>query len=94
MFVKKLYKIVRDPLTNHIVSWTPAKNGVQSFTIHCASMFKVEVLPTHFKHGSMHSFLRQLNKYQFKKQNKGETDRLIFSHLNFKDGNEDDLANI
>ena len=95
-FVRKLFKIVNDENTNHIVSWTNDKNeNLQTFTIHNTELFTDRVLPSHFKHGNIQSFSRQLNKYQFVKHNKGKLDRLVFSHPNFrKDGDESQLVHI
>lgn len=63
-FVKKLYRMLEDDQYHHIVDWS--ENG-DSFIIKDPNEFAKEVLPKHFKHNNISSFVRQLNKYDFHK---------------------------
>jgi len=63
-FLTKTYEIVNDPTCDHIISWS--ESG-QSFIIHDIPGFLSEVVPKHFKHNNLASFIRQLNIYGFQK---------------------------
>ncbi|KAL6619277.1 hypothetical protein ACP70R_034416 [Stipagrostis hirtigluma subsp. patula] len=88
-FIHKLYEIVDDKTTNHIISWDP--DGLQTFvvwrTVECAR----EILPAYFKHSKLCSFVRQLNFYGFRKLS---TCRFEFTHPSFKKGDENLLSKI
>ncbi|KAI5751922.1 hypothetical protein M8J77_012079 [Diaphorina citri] len=63
-FLGKLWRMVEDPETNDLISWS--ENG-QSFLIRNQSKFAKELLPRYYKHNNMASFIRQLNMYGFHK---------------------------
>lgn len=74
-FVSKLYRMLQDPSTERVVSWTLSGD---SFVIKDPSEFAKNVLPRHFRHSNFASFVRQLNKYDFhkvkRKVDKGKVD--------------------
>ncbi|XP_077314591.1 heat shock factor protein 4-like isoform X2 [Lithobates pipiens] len=57
-FLTKLWTLVEDPETNHLICWSV--NGT-SFHVFDQGRFAKEVLPKYFKHNNMASFVRQLN---------------------------------
>ena len=57
-FLNKLWKMVDDPSTNHLISWNPEGN---SFVINNQIEFAQSQLPYYYKHSNMQSFVRQLN---------------------------------
>ncbi|CAM0872080.1 unnamed protein product [Alopecurus aequalis] len=63
-FLTKLYEMVSDPATDHVISWTDAGN---SFVVSDAHAFERDLLRRHFKHSNFSSFIRQLNTYGFRK---------------------------
>ncbi|XP_019753502.1 heat shock factor protein isoform X3 [Dendroctonus ponderosae] len=63
-FLGKLWKMVNDSSTDHIISWNETGN---SFIIHNQAQFWYEMLPVYYKHNNMSSFVRQLNMYGFHK---------------------------
>ncbi|XP_068941884.1 heat shock factor protein 4 [Petaurus breviceps papuanus] len=75
-FLTKLWTLVGDPETNHLICWSPClyvclfwgvlQNGT-SFHVRDQGRFAKEVLPKYFKHNNMASFVRQLNMYGFRK---------------------------
>mmetsp|Transcript_38906 Transcript_38906/g.81670 ORF Transcript_38906/g.81670 Transcript_38906/m.81670 type:complete len:412 (+) Transcript_38906:172-1407(+) len=77
-FLTKLYKMVDEPETDSIVSWTPAGDAL---VVHDDERFAQQLLPLHFKHNNFSSFVRQLNTYGFSKV---DPDRWIFAHLHFR----------
>lgn len=64
-FITKLYEMVDVSETNPLISWSP--DG-ESFVITNKQKFAVEVLPKFFSNGSISTFIRQLNLYDFSKQ--------------------------
>jgi hypothetical protein len=56
--------MLEDKSTVSIVSWSDQED---SFVIKDQSEFSKHVLPKHFKHNNLASFVRQLNKYDFHK---------------------------
>ncbi|XP_073958303.1 heat shock factor protein-like isoform X2 [Choristoneura fumiferana] len=83
-FLGKLWKLVNDLETNHLISWSP---GGKTFVIKNQADFARELLPLYYKHNNMASFIRQLNMYGFHKitsvENGGlryEKDEIEFSH--------------
>ncbi|XP_026527800.1 heat shock factor protein 4 [Notechis scutatus] len=92
-FLTKLWTLVEDPETNHLICWNT--NGT-SFHVFDQSQFAKEVLPKYFKHNNMASFVRQLNMYGFRKVVnieqgglvKPERDDTEFQHLYFLQGHE------
>ena len=63
-FLTKLWKMVDDPETSHLISWGDEGN---SFVIHNQGEFAASLLPYYYKHSNMASFVRQLNMYGFHK---------------------------
>ncbi|XP_072943130.1 uncharacterized protein [Epargyreus clarus] len=89
-FLGKLWKLVNDPETNHLISWSP---GGKTFVIKNQAEIARELLPLYYKHNNMASFIRQLNMYGFHKitsvENGGlryEKDEIEFSHPCFMRG--------
>ncbi|XP_026759223.1 heat shock factor protein isoform X4 [Galleria mellonella] len=89
-FLGKLWKLVNDSETNHLISWSP---GGKTFVIKNQADFARELLPLYYKHNNMASFIRQLNMYGFHKitsvENGGlryEKDDIEFSHPCFMRG--------
>lgn len=89
-FLGKLWKLVNDSDTNHLISWSP---GGKTFVIKNQADFAKELLPLYYKHNNMASFIRQLNMYGFHKitsvENGGlryEKDEIEFSHACFMKG--------
>uniref|UniRef100_A0A8C8VE43 Heat shock transcription factor 4 n=1 Tax=Pelusios castaneus TaxID=367368 RepID=A0A8C8VE43_9SAUR len=98
-FLTKLWTLVEDPETNHLICWST--NGT-SFHVFDQGQFAKEVLPKYFKHNNMASFVRQLNMYGFRKVVnieqgglvKPERDDTEFQHLYFLQGHEHLLEHI
>ncbi|MGH0166669.1 UNVERIFIED_CONTAM: hypothetical protein FKN15_066873 [Acipenser sinensis] len=98
-FLTKLWTLVEDPETNHLICWSATG---ASFHVFDQGRFAKEVLPKYFKHNNMASFIRQLNMYGFRKvvnieQSglvKPERDDTEFQHLNFLQGHEHLLEHI
>ncbi|KAJ7459624.1 HSF-type DNA-binding-domain-containing protein [Mycena galericulata] len=63
-FIKKLYKILSDGSDENIIAWGPQRDR---FVVKDADEFRRSVLPRMFKHSNYASFVRQLNKYGFRK---------------------------
>ncbi|XP_066541692.1 heat shock factor protein 4 [Hoplias malabaricus] len=98
-FLTKLWTLVEDPETNHLICWSTTGT---SFHVFDQGRFAKEVLPKYFKHNNMASFVRQLNMYGFRKvvnieQSglvKPERDDTEFQHLYFLQGHEHLLEHI
>jgi hypothetical protein len=60
MFLTKLSDMLGDESLLAVVRWD---TGGASFSILDLQSFAQDVLPQHFKHGNVQSFLRQLNAY-------------------------------
>lgn len=63
-FLGKIWDLVDDSETNHIVSWSKDNN---SFVVWDPDALALQVLPKYFKHCKLSSFIRQLNTYGFRK---------------------------
>jgi len=88
-FLTKLFKMVDDPDTNNIVSWTPAGDAL---AVHDDEAFAQQLLPHYFKHNNFSSFVRQLNTYGFSKVTAAEgPDRWVFAHLHFRRDDRDQI---
>ena len=61
-FISKLYSIVSNPATQHIICW--ADHG-QSFLVKDEYAFSLHIMRQHFRHSNFSSFVRQLNFYGF-----------------------------
>lgn len=87
-FVAKLWQMVCDPKYDDLISWCDKGN---SFVIKDQTRFCSELLPMFYKHNNMASFIRQLNKYGFRKVNSSVTSSSLksdvsdfeFSHPHF-----------
>ncbi|XP_055030688.2 heat shock factor protein 4 [Misgurnus anguillicaudatus] len=98
-FLTKLWTLVEDPETNHLICWSSTGT---SFHVFDQGRFAKEVLPKYFKHNNMASFVRQLNMYGFRKvvnieQSglvKPERDDTEFQHFCFLQGHEQLLEHI
>uniref|UniRef100_A0A8D0CKC9 Heat shock transcription factor 4 n=1 Tax=Scleropages formosus TaxID=113540 RepID=A0A8D0CKC9_SCLFO len=98
-FLTKLWTLVEDPETSHLICWSASGT---SFHVFDQGRFAKEVLPKYFKHNNMASFVRQLNMYGFRKvvnieQSglvKPERDDTEFQHLYFLQGHEHLLEHI
>jgi hypothetical protein len=68
-FIKSLYSILQDDKNAHIISWTnrPVAGEKQRFRVKSASQLASVILPQHFRHTKLSSFMRQLNNYGFSK---------------------------
>ncbi|XP_041015411.1 heat stress transcription factor A-1b-like [Juglans microcarpa x Juglans regia] len=87
-FLRKLYAMVDDPETDSVVSWSDGNN---SFVVWNPHEFAAKLLPKHFKHKNLASFIRQLNTYGFKKV---DSDRYEFANVKFLKGQSHLLKSI
>jgi osomolarity two-component system response regulator SKN7 len=91
--------MLEDPSHQDVARW--GKDG-DTFVVVEGEKFTRSILPKHFKHSNMSSFIRQLNKYDFHKvkpSNDNETSSplgnvLEFKHPYFRIDSKDDLDNI
>ncbi|KYM92689.1 Heat shock factor protein [Atta colombica] len=97
-FLAKLWKMVEDPDTNNLISWSPGGN---TFLIKNQSVFTSKLLPHYYKHNNMASFIRQLNMYGFHKIAsvelgglKCDKDEIEFAHQYFCKGSPHLVENI
>jgi osomolarity two-component system response regulator SKN7 len=98
-FVRKLFRMLEDPSHQDVARW--GKEG-DSFVVVEGEKFTRSILPKHFKHSNMSSFIRQLNKYDFHKvKPSSDSDNasplgnvLEFKHPYFRIDSKDDLDNI
>ncbi|CAB3989399.1 heat shock factor 1 isoform X3 [Paramuricea clavata] len=86
-FLAKLWKLVDDPSSDHLISWSQDET---SFIVHDQVTFSRDILPKYFKHNNFASFVRQLNMYGFRKVVgaeqgglKAEKDDWQFQNANF-----------
>ena len=75
-FLRKLFDIVNKGLHPEIVAWV---SDGKSFEIKSKEKFVTKILPVHFKHSNMNSFVRQLNMYDFHKVRRS-SEEIIFQH--------------
>lgn len=91
-FVAKLWSMVNNPDFEQVIAWT--KSG-KSFVIKDKFTFTYEILPAFFKHSNLSSFIRQLNKYGFRKlQFENNREELEFAHENFSRDDPFSLQNM
>lgn len=98
-FINKVWMMVNDEETNDCIYW--ADDG-HSFIISHQIDFVTKVLPKHFKHCKIASFIRQLNMYGWKKiqdaraptQTDPNLESLQFYNQNFIRGKPELLDNI
>lgn len=87
-FLAKTYKLVDDPSTDDVVSWSDSGS---TFVVWKTAEFAKDLLPKYFKHNNFSSFVRQLNTYGFKKT---VPDKWEFANENFKREERELLLNI
>ncbi|KAG8444292.1 hypothetical protein GDO86_009467 [Hymenochirus boettgeri] len=63
-FLTKIWALVEDPRNEDYITWSQDGN---SFIVLDEDRFAKDILPKHFKHSNMASFVRQLNWYGFHK---------------------------
>ncbi|KAJ7470524.1 transcription factor Hsf1 [Mycena latifolia] len=89
-FLNKLYEMVNDEKTNHLIEWSSAGD---TFYVYDQERFSREVLPHWFKHQNFASFVRQLNMYGFHKiphlqqgvlKSEADSEHWNFIHPNFR----------
>lgn len=98
-FLTKIWALVEDPRNSNYICWSQDGN---SFIVLDEESFAKEILPRHFKHNNMASFVRQLNWYGFHKVMQDESgaarqDKYCsgrYQHPFFKRGQEDLLIKI
>ncbi|KAG6014890.1 hypothetical protein E4U54_004712 [Claviceps lovelessii] len=98
-FVRKLFRMLEDPTHQDVARW--GKDG-DSFVVVEGEKFTRSILPKHFKHSNMSSFIRQLNKYDFHKVKPSSDSEssnpggnvLEFKHPYFRADSKDGLDNI
>ncbi|XP_029452269.1 heat shock factor protein 2-like isoform X1 [Rhinatrema bivittatum] len=98
-FLTKIWALVEDPKTDKYICWS--RNGY-SFIVLDEESFAKNILPKHFKHNNMASFVRQLNWYGFRKVMHDESGSAKqerygpgkYQHPFFKQGQEELLSKI
>ncbi|XP_077145573.1 uncharacterized protein LOC143807654 isoform X2 [Ranitomeya variabilis] len=98
-FLTKIWSLVEDQRNSEYICWSQDGN---SFIVLDEERFAKEILPRHFKHNNMASFVRQLNWYGFHKVMQDETgstrhDKYCsgrYEHSFFKRGHEELLTKI
>ncbi|KAG8910611.1 kinase-regulated stress-responsive transcription factor skn7, partial [Tulasnella sp. 417] len=93
-FIKTLAKMLDDPYCSQIVSWGPKGD---CFVVKDMTEFARFILPRMFKHSNYTSFVRQLNKYDFRQiKNSDEfgDQCWTFQHPDFQRSNSDAMENI
>lgn len=71
-FIMKIFTFLNSEQTDkNLVRWSDSGD---SFLIFDSSAFAKTMLPVHFKHGNFSSFVRQLNKYGFRKRGRKMND--------------------
>ncbi|XP_044148435.1 heat shock factor protein 2-like isoform X5 [Bufo gargarizans] len=98
-FLTKIWALVEDHRNAEYICWSQDGN---SFIVLDEERFAKEILPRHFKHNNMASFVRQLNWYGFHKVMQDDTgaarhDKYCsgrYQHHFFKRGHEELLTKI
>ncbi|KAJ7442134.1 hypothetical protein B0H11DRAFT_2251583 [Mycena galericulata] len=93
-FIKKLYKILGDEALQNVIGWTPQRDR---FVVKDVEEFQNSVLPAMFKHSNFASFVRQLNKYGFRKVKNFDDvgkNTWMFYHPDFQEDQRDALDKI
>ncbi|KAJ7485779.1 hypothetical protein FB451DRAFT_1128035 [Mycena latifolia] len=95
-FIRKLYNILEDPEHRDTVSWGPRGDCLR---VKDVDEFTKSLLPRTFKHSNFASFVRQLNKYGFRKIRLsdgclGGAPSWVFRHPDFRAGRPAALRNI
>lgn len=87
-FMKKTIRMVEDPQTDEIISWSSSE---KSFIIWDHQRFSYTLLPKYFQHNNFSSFHQELNNYGFKKIS---PDKWEFENQWFQKGKKHLLKNI
>lgn len=83
-FLVTLHGLLDDPESQQIICWS--EDGLQVVINDLARLFS-EVLPVYFEQKNPHSFVRQLNMYDFKKLRQQQNRYLaIYEHPLFQRG--------
>ncbi|KAJ7512658.1 HSF-type DNA-binding-domain-containing protein [Mycena galericulata] len=91
-FIKKLYKLLSDESVQNVIAWAPQRDR---FVVKDIDEFRTSILPRLFKHSNFASFIRQLNKYGFRKvKNIEDEDSWTFQHPDFHANRRHALDNI
>ena len=81
-FIAKIYKMVNDVNTDHIVCWS---DHGDSFIVKNEFEFATIIMKSYFRHQNFSSFVRQLNFYGFhKRSHSASAAYTTFSHIDFK----------
>mmetsp|Transcript_16795 Transcript_16795/g.14697 ORF Transcript_16795/g.14697 Transcript_16795/m.14697 type:complete len:124 (-) Transcript_16795:1329-1700(-) len=89
-FLKSTYDILSNPEYQNVISWNEDGDG---FIIKDARRLEDTILPAFFKHKNFHSFVRQLNNYDFHKI-KQDDNSSEFKHDQFRRDQEHLLKEI
>ncbi|KAJ9564063.1 hypothetical protein OSB04_000029 [Centaurea solstitialis] len=68
-FLVKTYGLVEDPATDEVISWNESGGG---FVVWKTADFARDLLPNSFKHNNFSSFVRQLNTYREKEEERDQ----------------------
>ena len=90
-FIAKLYSLVNNPSYQQLIHWSEEHEN-KAFIITDSVEFSKLVLPFHFKHSNISSFVRQLNIYGFHKIE--SKIGICFKHEEFIKDQPDLLSNI
>lgn len=93
LFALKVYVLLEDPQSRGIAEWGP--NGT-SFVIKNRDALEATTLPKYFGHGTLKSFVRQLNAHGFSKSKRRvcscNSEPIEYSHPDFVEGDPDRLC--
>ena len=92
-FLHKLFDLVSDEASNHLVCWN-SDDQDSGFMIIDPNEFENQILPQYFKRSNLDSFIRQLHMYDFTKKNKRQRNCKKFYHPYFLKEDRDMLVNI
>ena len=67
-FTVKLHRILSNPSYSHIISWLP--HG-RSWRVLQPKVFAQQIIPLHFRHNRISSFMRQVNGWGFRRISQG-----------------------
>jgi hypothetical protein len=72
--------MLKEPSTDHIISWDPS--GLKFF-VNDRAQFSMFILPHYFAHSQFSSFTRQLRNFEFKRQGSRAGGKVYFGHPDF-----------
>ena len=91
-FVEKTFDMVSDAKNKEYVKWSDSGD---TLIINDINTFSDLILPEYFNHNNYSSFIRQLNMYGFRKENKEKkTKQEEYKHEYFRKGSKELLKNI